>query len=68
MAQLSRSQRNQLLSLLRQWRTESQAIDLLFGGAGWTGTSFDIAQLRAAADRRGEVEEDLKSFWGRLQD
>ncbi len=68
MAQLSRSQRNQLLSLMRQWRTESQAIDHLLSGAGWTGTSFDIARLRAAADRRGEAEEDLKSFWGRLQD
>ena len=67
MAHLSRSQRNQLLSLMRQWRTESQAIDRLLSGASWTGASFDIAQLRAAADRRGEVEEDLKSFWGRLQ-
>ena len=50
MAQLSRSQRNQLLSLMRQWRTESQAIDHLLSGAGWTGTSFDIA--RASRRRR----------------
>lgn len=61
--QLSRAQKNQLLSLLRQWRSASQDVDRLLGGAGWTGTSFDIAQLRAACDRRTDIEESLKSFW-----
>ena len=61
--QLSRPQKNQLLSLLRQWRSASQDVDRLLGGGGWTGTSFDIAQLRAACDRRTDIEESLKSFW-----
>ena len=61
--QLTRSQKNQLLSLLRQWRSASQNVDRLLGGAGWTGSSFDIAQLRAACDQRADIEESLKSFW-----
>lgn len=61
--QLSRAHKNQLLSLLRQWRAASQDVDRLLAGAGWTGSSFDIAQLRAACDRRTDIEESLKSFW-----
>ncbi len=67
MAQIPRSQRNRLISLMRQWRVESQNIERLLSGGGWTGSNYDIAQLRAVADRRGAIEESLQSFWSQLE-
>jgi len=62
---LSRSEKNEVRSLVRQWDDATAEIRRLLMGGGSSGGYFDMARLREASDVRTEVENAILAFWGR---
>ncbi len=65
MINISRRERSELASLLRRWKTTSEAVRELLAGQAYGEGAFDHARLRAAWDARGEAEEAIITFWSR---
>ena len=65
MNKISRRERSELASLLRRWKTTSEAVRELLAGQAYGEGGFDYDRLRTAWDARGEAEEAVITFWSR---
>ncbi len=62
---LTREQARELRSLMHSWTRASNEVAELLRGVAVSSDGLDMKALRAAVDRRAELEELLMSFWSR---
>ena len=62
---LTREQARELRSLLQSWTRASNDVAEHWRGVSVSSEGLDMKALRAAIDRRTEMEELLMSFWSR---
>lgn len=62
---LTREQARELRSLMHGWTRASNDVAEHLRGVSVSSDGLDMKALRAAVDRRSEMEELLMSFWSR---
>ncbi|MYD93162.1 MAG: hypothetical protein F4Y02_05605 [Chloroflexi bacterium] len=62
---LTREQARELRSLMQSWTRASNDVAEHWRGVSVSSEGLDMKALRAAIDRRTEMEELLMSFWSR---
>ncbi len=62
---LTRPQARELRSLMHGWTRASNDVAEHLRGVSVSSDGLDMKALRAAVDRRSEMEELLMSFWSR---
>ncbi len=62
---LTREQARELRSLMQSWTRASNDVAEHWRGVSVSSDGLDMKALRAAIDRRTEMEELLMSFWSR---
>ncbi len=62
---LTREQARELRSLMHSWTRASNDVAEHLRGVSVSSAGLDMKALRAAVDRRSEMEELLMSFWSR---
>ena len=62
---LTRQQARELRSLMQSWTRASNDVAEHLRGVSVSSDGLDMKALRAADDRRSEMEELLMSFWSR---
>ena len=62
---LTREQARELRSLMHGWTRASNDVAEQLRGVSVSSDGLDMKALRAAVDRRSEMEELLMSFWSR---